>query len=290
MSFNFGLAVVIISILVGFLGSGGNIFVLYQPFEALTIVGVGIGYFILSNNKTHIVFAISRVIKAMRKNEYSSEDYEELLAFLFELFRYTKSHSIIELEKHIESPYTSHIFLKYPVVVDNKEVVVFVCDYMRMLVLGVNDPYELYGRIEEDINERKSSFYETYVSLSKLADSLPAFGILAAVLGVINAMSSLGGSHEMLGIKIAAALMGTFFGVFFSYGIVSPIASLVQNYGNQQIKFLDCIKTGIISHTKGFTPTIAVECVRQVISPEVKPSFNDVEAKISLRVKVRKNV
>ncbi len=275
--FQLGMIIVLLSLFVGFIGGGGNIYVLMQPFEALIIVGTAVGSFLLSNPRSLLHSAFSSIHKITKREPYSKEDYIELLSFLFNLLKYAKFKSKIELENHIERPEESFIFKRFKRILENKQAVVFLSDYMRLIVIGFDDPYELQQMMEEELNEKKLYGQSVAVCFHRLGDSLPGLGIIAAVLGVINAMAAIASDPSVLGRKIAAALIGTFLGVFLSYGIVSPIGAFLECYNTEELKFLECIKAALISHAKGHPPSISIECARQIISEQLKPSFVELE-------------
>ncbi len=288
MLFYIGMVVVLVSVIGGYLAEGGNIFVLFQPFAALIILGSALGIFIISNPHSLLKSIWKNMPKIFRNSPYSRGDYIELLVFMFSIFRFARSNSILALEEHIENPYKSSLFKQYPRILAHREAVIFFCDYMRMLVLGYDNTYELENMMQEQINTRKDYSLEISNALYRIADTMPALGILAAVLGVINAMGSINAPPDVLGHKIGAALIGTFFGVAISYCLVSPMASNLQKYGADEARFLECIKAGFIAHSRGNPPSISVEFARQVIAVNLKPSFNEIEQAIENRKALKK--
>lgn len=233
------------------------------------------------------------MMKRLKKGTpYSRSEYLNLLTFMFYFFKYAKSKGSLSLENDIENPYQSEIFLEFPMILDNREVLIFFCDYMRMVVLGFDKSYELQNLIEEQINIRKSYTDEITQALFKLADALPALGIVAAVLGVINAMGSIDAAPAVLGHKIGAALIGTLIGVAVSYCFVSPLGSYMDKFGNDESKFLQCIKSGFIAYVSGNPAAIAVEFARQNVPTNLKPGFLELETAIEAHKhikKIRKN-
>ncbi len=288
MLFHIGMLIVLLSIVGGFLAEGGNIFIFLQPFAALIIIGSALGIFIISNPKSLLKSIWRNLPKVFMGSPYSRSDYIEVLVFMFSVFRFARTNSIVALEEHIENPYKSSLFKQYPRILAHREAVVFFCDYMRMLVLGYDNTYELENMMQEQINVRRGYSFEISDALYKIADTLPALGIVAAVLGVINAMGSIDAPPDILGHKIGAALIGTFFGVAISYCLVSPIASNLQKYGADEAKFLECIKAGFIAHSRGNPPSISIEFARQAIAVNLKPSFNEIEAAIENRKAAKK--
>ncbi|MFI4983808.1 MAG: flagellar motor stator protein MotA [Rickettsiales bacterium] len=287
MQFHVGIFIIIISLIVGYLGEGGALHVLFQPFSVLIIVGSGMGILIISNPK-HLLRSIwINIPKMFYGKAYSREEYLELLVFLFNFFRYARQHSMVELEEHIEKPYKSSLFKQFPQFLKNREPTVFLCDYMRMLTLGYDNHFELENMMQEQINARKEYTAEISGALFRLGDTLPALGILAAILGLVNAMGSVDQSPLILGHKIASALFGTFIGIACAYCIVNPMGSFLLKFGTDESKYLECIKAGIISHARGNPPSISVEFARQTIAMNLKPNFFELEKTIESRKKIK---
>lgn len=280
MLFHIGIMVVLLSLIVGFIGTGGNVLILFQPFEILIITGTAIGSYMLSNPSSLLKNVFQHLPKITRGTTHQRENYLELLVFLFSLFKFAKTHPIMELEFHIETPHKSHLFKKFSSILQNQVTLIFICDYMRMFILGFDNPYELEQMMDDDLNMRKMDAHDVSLSLQRLGDTLPALGILAAVLGVINAMASINAEPHILGAKIAGALIGTFLGIFFSYCIVMPVGVFLGKFLIDEVKFLECIKVAIISYAKGHPPTISVEFARQNIPQQFKPTFEELESTI----------
>lgn len=288
MLFYIGSIIIVGSIFLGFIAEGGNILILYQPYAALIILGSAFGILILSNPQS-LLQSMWHLMKRLRKGSpYKKDEYLRLLTFMFFFFRYARSKGALAIENDIEHPYKSPIFNEFPDMLKNREALVFFCDYMRMIVLGFDKSYELSNLMEDQINIRKNHNAEISVALSKLADALPALGIIAAVLGVINAMSSIDAAPAVLGHKIAAALIGTFIGVAASYCAISPLGSYMEKFGNDESKFLECIKAGFISFANGNPPVIAIEFARQTVPINLKPNFLEVEKAIETHVQHRR--
>lgn len=280
MGFYIGLFAVAASIILAFLAEGGKLSILFQPYATLMIVGSGIGIYILANPKS-ILKSTWVTIKRVRGGApYKKEDYLMLLSFMFFFFRHAHAHGALQVERDVENPHNSAIFKEFPEMLKKREALVLFCDYMRMYSMGFSRTYELENLIEEQINIRRHYSYEISNALFKLADALPALGIIAAILGVVNAMGSIGQSPEIMGHKIGAALMGTFIGIVTSYCIVAPLSSYLEKFGNEEAKFLECIKAGIVSFVNGNSPIIATEFARQTVPVSFKPSFVEVEKSI----------
>ena len=287
MYFYIGIAIIIISIATGFLAEGGNPYVMLQPFALLIIIGTAAGIFLLSYPKRMILEIIETLKESRNQKLYSKQSYTELLVFLMNFFRFCRSQGAAEIEKHIEAPHLSAMFKGYPALLNNKEAVTFLCDYTRILIIGYDNIFELENLMNEQISIKLSNGREVAGSFYRMADTLPAIGIIAAVLGIINAMGSIGLEPKILGQKIASALMGTFFGIALAYCVFSPLATLIEKIKFDEAKYMECIKSGFIAFAKGAPPTIAVEFARQSIPFDLKPEFSEVEAELD---RIKQNI
>lgn len=283
MIFALGITIMLSSIILGFIGEGGKISILFQPYSVMIIVGSGIGIFIISNPKSILKSIWINLPKMRKEQPFKRQDYISLLCFLYSFFQYTKGKTMSEIERHIESPFTSELFKQYPVMLSNREASIFFCDHMRLFLMEYDNIHEMENMMYEQIQLRKNYTYEISASIYRLADTLPALGIVAAVLGVINAMSSINSPAAVLGSKIASALIGTFFGIAAAYCVVTPIAAFLEKYGNDEAKFLECVKGGLIAFAKGAPPIIAVEFARQAIPISLKPSYQELEKSLDNR-------
>ena len=251
--------------------------VLIQPFEAMIVLGSAAGIFVINNPAPYLRVVMSKVLLVFKKIECDKSDYMDLLKFLFSLFRYIRMNNLLLLEKHIDSPNDSVLFKAYPKILENKNATELICDIMRLLTIGITSKYDLEVLIDRHIEARNESYNSSIHAIYKIADALPAIGIIAAVLGVINAMASINSEAAVLGQKIAAALIGTFLGVMISYCFVAPMASIIEKHAQAELAFLEAIKDACIAHASGFTPTLAVEFSRQALPEHVRPSFIELE-------------
>jgi chemotaxis protein MotA len=276
-----GIGVVFLCVLGAYVASGGHIHVLWQPYEFIIILGAGIGAFLIGNSKEvvkHIGFALKMAIKG---ESFNKKEYLELLTMLFSVFKVAKSKGMLELETHIENPKESSIFKNFPLFSHHEEMVVFFCDYMRMLTMGSEDAHQLESLMDQEIETHHHGRNEIATALQNMADGMPALGIVAAVLGVIHTMGSINQPPEVLGHLIGAALVGTFFGILMSYGLIGPIANLVKGIFESEQKYFQCMKAGILAYMHGYAPAIAVEFARKSIHLECRPTFYELETAIS---------
>lgn len=263
-------------VLGGYAAMGGKLGVLWQPFELVIILGAAIGAFVIAN-PGHILKQTAKDLGGELKGDpFGEKQYLELLSLLFIIFKRAKG-NINELEKHYENPLESDLFQKFPTFYNNKIALYFLCDYLRLISLGSTDPHQLEALMDEELEARKHEFMETGSAMSTMADGTPALGIVAAVMGMIKAMGYISEPPEVLGKIIAGALVGTFLGVFLSYGYMGPLAKSMQAKGRSRLRYLHCIKAGLIAHVSGMAPAISIEYSRKILSSDVQPTFQEVE-------------
>ncbi len=276
MFFFIGLVVVFGAVLGGYFPHG-RADVLWQPYEFLIIIGAALGGFIIDNPK-QVIFVAGRAFGLVIKGSpHNKKSYLELLTLLYSLFKIAKQKGNIGLEEHIENPKNSPIFKKFQTVVSNHHAVTFLCDYFRLLTMGSENPHELGDLMDEEIEAHHVETERVPDAITKMGDGLPAFGIVAAVLGVITTMGSILEPPEVLGALIGAALVGTFVGVLLAYGIVSPIGAVLATYAADDSKYYQCIKAGIIAHMQGYAPAVSIEFARKVLFSVARPTFAELE-------------
>ncbi|MEE8332806.1 MAG: flagellar motor stator protein MotA [Alphaproteobacteria bacterium] len=272
-----GSVVVCASVLGGYAAMGGKLGVLWQPFEAVIIVGAAIGALIIGNPKKVIIGTIKSIGHAMKGSRYGKDDYIELLSMMYQLFRTAKSKGMLALETHIENPEESELFAQFPGVHEDHHIITFICDYLRMISLGTENPYEIEALIDEEIETHHTELHQVVGAVQSMADGLPALGIVAAVLGVIKTMGSITEPPEVLGKLIGGALVGTFLGVFVAYGFVGPLASSLKITYDAEGKYYQCIKAGLLAYLAGHAPQVCVEFARKALLSDVRPTFYELE-------------
>ena len=280
MFFLIGFIVVAGSVVGGYLGSGGHLGVLWQPFEFVIIFGCAIGAFVVANPKAILAGTAKSFGKLMKGSAHNKACYLELLGMLYSVFKLAKTKGDLALEAHVEQPNESPIFQNFPTFTRDHHAVEFVCDYLRLLTLGTGNPHEFEAVIEADLEVHHAEKHAIAGALQGVADGLPALGIVAAVLGVIHTMGSITEPPEVLGHLIGGALVGTFSGVLASYGLVAPMAKSLENTFSAESRYLECIKTGIIAHMQGYAPQVSVEFARKTLNNDIRPSFGEVEEMI----------
>lgn len=277
MLFIIGAVVVIGCVFGGYAIHGGNLLVLWQPSELMIIGGAAVGSFIIGNPMKRIKHVGKSMGKLFKGAPTSKESYIELLTLMFTVFKMIKTKGMLEIETHIEKPHESSLFQNYPKFLHNHHAVTFFCDYLRLMTMGMEDHYQMEDLMDRDLEEIKKDGHESAHAVINMADAMPALGIVAAVLGVIITMGSITEPPEILGHLIGAALVGTFLGVLLSYGFVAPMGRSIGAYYDAEDKYIEVIKNGLLAHLKGNAPVVTVEFARGTISPQCKPSFQEVE-------------
>lgn len=277
MTFIIGLIIVTVCLLGSFVMMGGHLDVLWQPYEYVIILGCAIGTFIVANPMKVIKDAGKGTMEAIKESVPKPADYLEILALLFVLLREMKSKTKTELEAHIDQPNESDIFKAYPSVLKNHELTAFICDYSRLVLIGSARPHEIESLMEEEIQTMMRDKLKVYMSVNSMAEALPALGIVAAVLGVIKAMGALDQPPEVLGHLIGAALVGTFAGILFSYGLFGPLAAKIKTVREKKVRIYFIVKQSMIAYMNGSMPQVAVEHGRKAVSSYERPSVGDLE-------------
>ncbi len=273
-----GSIVVIVCVLGGYMAMGGKLYVLWQPFEAVIILGAAAGAFIIGNTGA-VLKQMGGVMGAlMRGPRYNKAAYVELLGLQFTIFKLVQSKGVLALEPHIENPEQSSIFTAFPTFAKNHHAVEFMCDYLRMVTLGTRVTHEIEALMDEELETHHQEQERAVTAVQSLADGTPALGIVAAVLGVIKTMGSISEPPEVLGHMIGGALVGTFLGVFVAYGFFGPMAQSLRNIYEAESKYFLSMKVGLLAHISGYAPTIAIEFARKALMSEVRPTFAEVDA------------
>jgi chemotaxis protein MotA len=277
MGFFVGLLITMGCMLGGYAALGGHLIVLWQPWEFVIILGSALGTFVVANPTKVIVDTGKAIVQAVLDKSPKHRDYLDILGLLHALMRELRSKARNEVEVHIDNPSESKIFNAFPKVLENKDTVAFVCDYCRLFIIGNVRTFEIEGLMDEEISSIRHDRLKPYHALTSVADGLPALGIVAAVLGVIKAMGALDQSPELLGGLIGAAMVGTFAGIFISYGIVSPLASKVKVVRSKECYVYVIIKQTLLAFMNGAMPQVAVEHGRKSIPKYERPSIDEVE-------------
>jgi chemotaxis protein MotA len=261
----------------GFAALGGHLVVLWQPWEFVIIMGSALGTFIVANPLKVIKDTGKAVVQAILEKTPKRRDYLDILGLLHVLMRELRSKSRTEVEAHIDAPGESPLFTAFPNVLKNEEMTAFICDYCRLYIIGNVKTFEIEALIDEEISSIKHDKLKPYHALTAIGDGLPALGIVAAVLGVIKAMGALNESPEILGHLIGAAMVGTFAGIFVSYGIMTPLAYKVKVARTKDCHVYLIIKQTLLAFMNGALPQVAIEHGRKSIPSHDRPSIDEVE-------------
>ena len=277
MTILIGLVVSLTCMLGGFAAMGGKVSVIWQPWEYVIILGASLGTFIVANPLKTIKDVGAGLTEAVMNAVPKKEDYLIILGFLFIMMRELRSKSRSEIEKHIDNPNESSIFMAFPKLLKHPRLVTFICDYFRLILMGNARTHEIEALMDEEIQTARNDKLKAYHSLVAVSDGLPALGIVAAVLGVIKAMSALDQPPEVLGHLIGAALVGTFAGIFFSYAVFTPIATQIKIVREKRMRQYVVIKQTLLALMNGAMPQIAVEHGRKAISASDRPTIDELE-------------
>jgi chemotaxis protein MotA len=277
MNFVLGLVVTMGCMLGGFSALGGHLVVLWQPWEFVIIMGSSLGTFIVANPIKVIMDTGKAIVQAVLDKGPKRRDYLDMLGLLHSLMREIRSKSRNEVETHIDAPSESPIFTKFPNVLKNQDVTNFICDYCRLFLIGNVKTFEVESLMDEEIAAIKYDKLKPYQALTTVGDGLPALGIVGAVLGVIHAMGALDQSPELLGGLIGAAMVGTFAGIFISYGVVAPLATKVKAARTKECYVYLILKQTLLAFMNGALPQVAIEHGRKSIPAYERPSIDEVE-------------
>jgi chemotaxis protein MotA len=272
-----GIVVVFGAIVAGYLMEKGNLLVLVQPAELIIIGGAALGTLLIAN-PVHIIKAmVGGVAGALKPSPFSKKRYLTTMQMMFEFLNKVRKEGLLSVENDVEKPNESTIFKKYPDFLKDPHVCDFVCDTLRMAITGGVDPFDMDQMMERDMEVHHHGAVAPISSLMTVADALPGLGIVAAVLGVVITMGSIGGPPEEVGRKVAAALVGTFLGILLCYGLVGPLAANLTKGADANNEYLQVLRVLILSFLKGNAPIIAIEMARRAIPAHVRPSFTEME-------------
>jgi chemotaxis protein MotA len=272
-----GIFIVLGGVIGGYLLERGNLHVLFQPAELVIIGGAALGSLLISAPQKIAVTTFKNLTTVFRAGGVHKAFYLELLLLLFELFRTVQREGMVSIEVHVNKPEESNIFTKYKNVSSNKHVLDFICDNLKVFSASGMDPHDLEGLMDIDSEAR---FHESMIwpgNVSRVSDSLPGLGIVAAVLGVVITMGKMGEPPEVLGHSVGAALVGTFLGVLACYGFVGPMAANLEHKAKENQTIVHVIKTALFACASGSAPAIAVESGRRAVPPHERPSFDELE-------------
>ncbi len=261
----------------GFVLSGGQLLALWHPPELLIIGGGAFGGFVIANSPTVIKATFKSLPAILKGSPYKKALYLELLALLYELLMKARKEGLMSLEAHVEEPDKSPIFSQYPKILANHHAMDFLTDYLRLMVTGTANALEMENLMDLEMETHHQEAHAPSHAVQGMADGLPGFGIVAAVMGVVITMASISAGPEVIGAKVAAALVGTFVGILLSYGFAGPIANSMGTLAADEGKFIEVIKVTLLASLNGYSPQVAIEFGRKVIYHSERPGFTELE-------------
>ncbi|MEA3252783.1 MAG: flagellar motor stator protein MotA [Pseudomonadota bacterium] len=277
MLITLGYLIVVGSVFGGYWMIGGYLGALYQPPEILMIVGAAMGAFVASNNGKAIKATLRSFSKLKRTNKYNKAMYMELLALQYKLLSKARRDGMLAIERDIDDPQNSALFGEYPRLLGDPMLMAFLTDYLRLMVSGNMDPFEIDALMEHEIETFQHEAEIPSHALHAVGDGLPAFGIVAAVMGVVYALGSADQGAGEMGILIANALVGTFLGILLAYGFINPLAGRILHQVTEAVKMLQCIRVTLMASLNGYAPQLAVEFGRKALFTAERPTFDELE-------------
>jgi chemotaxis protein MotA len=275
--------VVILLASIGTYAVHGSLGALWVPMEYLAIIGLMIGGFVAGNGTKAIKATLGAIPSVLKGSKFNKVLYMDLLAMLFEILSKVRKEGLMSIENDVENPEASPIFSKYPAIAHDHHVMEFITDYLRMMVGGNLNAFEIENLMDIEIETHHQEAHLPAHIVAKVADGLPAFGIVVAVMGVVNVMGSVGEPPAVLGKMIGGALVGTFLGILASYGFVAPIASQLEQKVEEGSKIYQCIKVVLLASMNGYAPQVAVEFGRKVLFSTDRPTFIELEEDLKAR-------
>ncbi|PAV26461.1 chemotaxis protein MotA [Tamilnaduibacter salinus] len=275
MALILGSIIVMASVLGGYVLSKGQLMALWQPYEVLIIFGAAIGAFIISHPMHLIKETAGRIMRLLTGSPFNKALYLDLLSLLYDLFDKSRKQGVMAIEEDVDNPEGSQIFTRYPAILKQEELVAFIVDYMRIISSGNMAPHELEGLMDNELEKRQNELHEPGHAVGGVADALPGLGIVAAVLGIVITMGLLGGPPEQIGVKVAAALVGTFLGIFMGYGFVGPTSKALEHQAHEEFASYDCAKNAILATVSGQAPQMAIEFGRKALPTDMRPGFQE---------------
>ncbi len=275
-----GWLVILVCVFGVYIFHGGNIMVILHalPFELITIGGATGGAFLAANQMKVIKATVKGLGECFKGSKYTKARYMELMALMFDILQKARKEGLMAIEKDVEEPHESALFKKYPAVGSDHHVVEFITDYLRMMVSGNLNAHEIESLMDNEIDTHHHEAHAAVAAIQRIAGGLPAFGIVAAVLGVVNTMGSVGQPPAVLGGMIGSALVGTFLGILLSYAFAEPLAGMLEQKVEEAGKELQCIKTTLLASMQGYNPSTAIEFGRKVLYSTERPSFIELES------------
>jgi chemotaxis protein MotA len=279
-----GSIVVLLCVFGGFVLEGGHILALWHPTEILIIVGAALGAFLTSNPTKVVKASFKGALDVVKGPRYSREDYVQLLKLLYDILMKIRKDGLMAIEADLDAEDGGALFKSYPQIVADHHLMEFITDCLRLMVGGSLDPHELESLLEMELETHHHAAHEPAQAVQKVADALPGFGIVAAVLGIVNTMASLEGADTAtIGHRVGSALVGTFLGILVSYGFVGPVAASMSHSANEEGRAFEVVKMALVASVRGYVPAVAIEFARKLLMSDLRPSFSDLEAQLKAK-------
>jgi len=276
-----GTLVVLGSVLGGFLMGGSSILLLWHPLEIVVICGGALGAFLISNPLKVVKAAFGGALGIAKGSRYGRAEYIQLLKLVYDILVMARKEGVLAIERHIEDPAKSDIFKKYPKILADHHMMEFIIDCLRLISGGNLDPHELESLLEYELDTHHKESAEPSHAVQRVADALPGFGIVAAVLGIVSTMAAIEGSSTAeIGHRVGSALVGTFLGILVAYGLVGPIAAAMEHRAHEESKAFEVVKMALVASVRGYPPPVAVEFARKLLFAGVRPNFKDLEQEL----------
>jgi chemotaxis protein MotA len=278
-----GYIAVLVSVLGGFVLAGGHLAALLQPLEFLMIGGAAAGAFVVAYGGKPLKATLKALPTIFKPSRFNKSLYMELLCLMYEVLSKVRKEGLMSIENDVENPQESPLFAKYPAIAADHHTLEFITDYLRLMVSGSLNAFEIENLMDNEIETHHHEGEIPVNAVAKMGDAMPAFGIVAAVMGVVHTMESVGIPPAELGILIAHALVGTFLGILLAYGFVGPLASVLEFKLSESTKFYQCIKVTLLASLNGYAPQVAVEFGRKVLYSTERPTFSELEEEVKQR-------
>ena len=273
-----GSLIIVACVLGGYALANGDLAMLWQPAELLIIVGAALGSLVVGNPKEVLVEMLKQTKEVIVYKRRGEEFQRQLLMLLYELLEMVEIGGLKVLDEHIEAPQQSSVFGKYPLIVAEQNLMAFIADNFRLMAMGKISSHELEGFLEQELEAMEEALMLPSRSLNQVGEAMPGFGILAAIMGIIITMGNIGGSVADVGMSVAAALVGTFLGIFFCYCVMQPLSTAMGQRIRTEISALECVRTALVAHVAGKPTLLSVDAGRKLIEQDVKPAFSQLEA------------
>jgi chemotaxis protein MotA len=251
---------------------------LFHVSEMITILGTALGTVLISTPMPILKGMMGKMVAVLKGAGMKPAVYLETLKMLYELFQIARKDGLVAIEAHIEGPEKSAVFKKYPEILHHHHAMQFLCDNLRLVLVGSVPPHDLDTLMDGEIDVHHHMDEAMAGALQKVSDALPGIGIVAAVLGIIVTMSAISGPVEQIGEHVGAALTGTMLGVLFAYGFFGPLATAIEHLNRSEGHFYQVLKAAVVAFAKGFAPIVAVEFARRAIPADARPTFQVMEA------------